>query len=85
MIVEKLVDFIVNGISVFSYFGVFILMALESMIAPVPSEVVMPFAGYLVLQNRFDFWIVLLASSLGSIFGSFLSYYIGVTAAGLSF
>ena len=77
MIVEKLVDLIVNGISAFGYFGVFILMALESMIAPVPSEVVMPFAGYLVLQNRFNFWIVLFASSLGSIFGSFLSYYIG--------
>ena len=77
MIVEKLVDFIVNGISTGGYSGVFILMALESMIAPVPSEVVMPFAGYLVLQNRFNFWIVLLASSLGSIFGSVLSYYIG--------
>jgi len=77
MIVEKLVDFIVNGISTGGYFGVFILMALESMIAPVPSEVVMPFAGYLVLQKQFNFWIVLLASSLGSIFGSVLSYYIG--------
>ena len=77
MIVEKLVDFIVNGISTGGYSGVFVLMALESMIAPVPSEVVMPFAGYLVLQNRFDFWIVLLASGLGSIFGSVLSYYIG--------
>lgn len=77
MIVEKLVDFIINGISFGGYFGVFTLMALESMIAPVPSEVVMPFAGYLVLQGRFNFWIVLLASSLGSIFGSFLSYYIG--------
>lgn len=77
MIVEKIVEYIVAGISTGGYFGVFILMALESMIAPVPSEVVMPFAGYLVQQNRFNFWIVLLASSLGSIFGSSLSYYIG--------
>src|SRR3989338_11651740 len=77
MIVEKLVDFIISGISLFGYFGIFILMALESMISPVPSEVVMPFAGYLFLQERFNFWLVLLASSLGSIFGSFLSYYIG--------
>ena len=43
MIVEKLVDFIISGISLFGYFGIFILMALESMISPVPSEVVMPF------------------------------------------
>jgi len=78
MIVEKLVEFIVSGISTGGYFGVFILMALESMIAPVPSEVVMPFAGYLALQGKFSFWIVLLASSLGSVFGSFLSYYIGL-------
>lgn len=78
MIVEKLIGIIVNGISAAGYFGVFVLMALESMIAPVPSEVVMPFAGYLVLQNKMNFWAALLASSLGSIFGSVLSYYMGL-------
>lgn len=78
MIVEKLVEYITYGISAGGYFGVFILMALESMIAPVPSEVVMPFAGYLALQGKFNFWLVLLASSLGSIFGSLASYYIGI-------
>lgn len=57
--------------------GLFLLMALESMIAPVPSEVVMPFAGYLVLQGRFDFWAAILVSGLGSIFGSVISYYVG--------
>ena len=77
MIIEKLVDFIIAGISAGGYFGVFILMTLESMIAPVPSEVVMPFAGYLALQGKFNFWLLLLASSIGSIFGSILSYYIG--------
>src|SRR3989338_4132009 len=78
MIVEKIVEYITIGMSIGGYFGLFILMALESMIAPVPSEVVMPFAGYLVLQGRFDFWIAVSVSSLGSIFGSLLSYYIGV-------
>ena len=78
MIVEQLVNDIVAGISFAGYFGVFVLMALESMIAPVPSEVVMPFAGYLVLQGKFDFWLVLIASSIGSIFGSLLSYYMGL-------
>lgn len=78
MIVDKLFEYIVAGISAGGYFGVFALMALESMIAPVPSEAVMPFAGYLVLQGKFNFWLALLASSLGSIFGSLLSYYIGV-------
>lgn len=78
MIVEKLVEYITFGISAMGYFGVVVLMALESMIAPVPSEVVMPFAGYLVLQGRFNFWLALFASSIGSIFGSLLSYYMGV-------
>ena len=77
MIVEKFVELISASISIGGYFGVFILMALESMIAPVPSELVMPFAGYLVLQGRFNFWFVLLAASIGSITGSLSSYYIG--------
>jgi len=77
MIVEKFVEYIVAGISASGYFGIFVLMALESMIAPVPSEVVMPFAGYLALQGKFNFWLALLASSIGSIFGSLLSYCIG--------
>ena len=77
MIVEKLFEWIVAGISLGGYFGVFVLMALESMIAPVPSEAVMPFAGYLVMQGNFNFWLELLASSFGSIVGSLISYYIG--------
>lgn len=78
MIVEKLVEYIVNGISAGGYFGIFAMMALESMIAPVPSEVVMPLAGYLVLQHKFSFFMALVASILGSIFGSLLSYYVGI-------
>ena len=78
MIVEKIVEYIVLGMSIGGYFGLFILMALESMVAPVPSEVAMPFAGYLALQGKFNFWIAVLVSSLGSVFGSLLSYYVGV-------
>jgi membrane protein DedA with SNARE-associated domain len=59
------------------YVGVFILMTLESMIAPVPSELVMPFAGFLIFSGHFDPWMVMLASSLGSIAGSLLSYGMG--------
>jgi len=61
-----------------SYFGVFVLMALESMIAPIPSELVMPFAGFLIFTGHFNPWAVLLASSLGSIAGSLVSYGMGV-------
>jgi membrane protein DedA with SNARE-associated domain len=61
-----------------NYTGVFILMALESMIAPVPSELVMPFAGFLIFTGHFDPVWVMVASSLGSIVGSLLSYGMGV-------
>ncbi len=60
------------------YWGVFFLMTLESMIAPVPSELVMPFAGFLIFTGHFDPWAVMIASSLGSIFGSLLSYGMGM-------
>ena len=62
----------------FSYIGIFILMTLESMIAPVPSELVMPFAGFLIFTGHFDPLWVMVASSLGSIVGSLLSYGMGV-------
>jgi membrane protein DedA with SNARE-associated domain len=61
-----------------SYIGVFVLMALESMIAPIPSELVMPFAGFLIFTGHFDVVSVMVASSLGSIVGSLLSYGMGM-------
>jgi len=59
------------------YASVFILMTMESMVFPVPSEAVMPFAGFLIEQGTFTFWQVIFVSTLGSIFGSLISYYIG--------
>ena len=64
-------------ISTVGYFGVFILMTLESMVAPVPSEGVMPFAGYLVTTGQFNMALVIISSSIGSIVGSLISYYMG--------
>jgi membrane protein DedA with SNARE-associated domain len=59
------------------YGGIFILMAMESMIFPIPSELVMPFAGFLIVTGQFDPVPVIVASSLGSIAGSLLSYGMG--------
>jgi membrane protein DedA with SNARE-associated domain len=64
-------------ISYLGYGGIFILMALESMIFPIPSELVMPFAGFLIVTGQFDVTPVIVASSLGSIAGSLLSYGMG--------
>jgi membrane protein DedA with SNARE-associated domain len=74
-------EFLAENIMAFfestGYFSVFILMAMESMIFPVPSEAVMPPAGLLISQGRFTFAGVVAASTAGSIFGSILSYWIG--------
>jgi membrane protein DedA with SNARE-associated domain len=60
-----------------SYIGIFILMSLESMIVPIPSELVMPFAGFLIFTGYFDPVWVMVASTLGSICGSLVSYGMG--------
>jgi membrane protein DedA with SNARE-associated domain len=74
---ETLLHYITQLISYLGCTGVFILMALESMIAPIPSEMVMPFAGFLIHTGEFTVLGVLLASSLGSLVGSLASYWMG--------
>ena len=68
---------ITGFISAIGYPGIFILMALESTAAPVPSELVMPFAGYLVTTGRFEFIAIILIGASGSLFGSLASYFLG--------
>lgn len=52
-------------------------MMFESMVLPIPSEAVMPFAGFLIADGHFTYAAVILVSTLGSIVGSLISYYIG--------
>ena len=52
-------------------------MVFESMIVPLPSELVMPFAGFLASQGKFNFTLVVLASSIGTLIGSLISYHLG--------
>ena len=58
------------------YLGVFLLMALESSIVPIPSEIVMPPAAYWAAQGKMSFWGVVMAGTFGSYFGSIVSYYV---------
>jgi membrane protein DedA with SNARE-associated domain len=64
-------------IDVSGFAGVFVLMTMESMVLPVPSEAVMPFAGFLAATGRFSMTGIIVASTLGSLVGSHLSYWIG--------
>ncbi len=66
------------------YLGVFLLMALESSIVPIPSEIVMPPAAYWAMQGQMSFAGVVLAGTFGSLFGSVVSY-IGASYLGRPF
>jgi len=77
MITEYLVNFVIEIISFLGYPGLLFLMALESMIFPLPSELVMPFAGYLVATGELNLYLAIIFSTLGSLIGSLLSYYAG--------
>lgn len=57
------------------YGGVFLLMLLESANIPIPSEVVMPFAGFVAFQGGFSFWAAVTWGAVGNVAGSLLSYY----------
>jgi len=76
-ITAMIADHATKIIDIMGYPGVFVLMTMESMVLPVPSEAVMPFAGFLVAAHRFSMAGVLIASTIGSIAGSLISYWIG--------
>src|SRR3989338_8355435 len=76
-ITEWIIEEITAVIDVTGYAGVVLFMMLESMIAPVPSEAVMPFAGFLISEGRMSWVGVVVASTIGSMVGSTLSYVIG--------
>jgi membrane protein DedA with SNARE-associated domain len=76
-ITEKIAALAVALIGATGYPGIFILMTMESMVLPVPSEAVMPFAGFLIVDGHFTWTLVIIASTLGSIVGSLISYAIG--------
>ncbi|HEX7586175.1 MAG TPA: DedA family protein [Patescibacteria group bacterium] len=77
-IIAVLAGFIIGGISLLGYWGVAIMMAIESAAIPLPSEIIMPFAGYLVSQGKFTLLGITLAGSIGSVVGSVLAWWVGL-------
>lgn len=76
-IITWLASLAIGIISSTGYFGVFFLMLLESACIPVPSEIIMPFAGFLVWQGQFNLWQVVLWGALGNLAGSIIAYVVG--------
>ncbi|MGA2641619.1 MAG: DedA family protein [Spirochaetia bacterium] len=76
-ITESLAAFGTHVIGSIGYVGVFLLMVAESMVLPVPSEAVMPFAGFVVAEETLGWAGVIASATLGSIVGSLIGYAIG--------
>ena len=77
-IITEISRFVVSMISTFGYTGIFLTMAIESACIPLPSEIIMPFAGYLVTTGQFTMLGVTLAGAIGNVAGSIVAYYAGV-------
>ena len=76
-LIAKLGLFVIAVISAMGYLGVMLLMAIESACIPLPSEVIMPFSGYLVYTGQFNLWMVALMGAIGCNLGSAVAYEVG--------
>ncbi|HET7306514.1 MAG TPA: DedA family protein [Gammaproteobacteria bacterium] len=77
-VIAAVAGFIIATIAGMGYRGIVLLMAIESACIPLPSEVVLPFSGYLVAIGRFNLWAVALAGATGCVLGSLIAYYVGL-------
>jgi membrane protein DedA with SNARE-associated domain len=74
---------VTSTVSSLGYAGIFSLMLLESSSLPIPSEVILPFAGYLISQGQLNLWITISIATLAGITGSLIDYYIGLKGINL--
>lgn len=77
-ILRPIVEFITSIILTMSYPGIFFLMILESALIPIPSEIIMPFSGFLTSTGKLSYIGVVFAGSFGNLVGSILTYYLGI-------
>jgi membrane protein DedA with SNARE-associated domain len=76
-ILAPVAAWIIATISAGGYLGIVLLMGIESACIPLPSEIIMPFSGYLVSTGRFDLWLVATAGAIGCNLGSIVGYEVG--------
>lgn len=76
-LIDLVVQLVTNTVSAVGYAGVSVLMIFESACIPIPSEIIMPFSGFLVSTGKFNLWGVTLAGALGNLIGAVITYAIG--------
>ena len=77
-IIAIVATWIISVISTMGYGGILLLMVIESACIPLPSEIIMPFAGFLVFKGELTLWLVALAGAVGCVIGSIPAYYVGM-------
>ena len=79
-IIENLSNLAIYLIESLGYWGVFIAMTLESACIPLPSEIIMPFSGYVVYSGTTNMTLIgiTIVGTLGNLFGSLIAYYVGL-------
>jgi len=77
-VLESFAHWVQDVVRLFGYPGVLLLITLESTLVPIPSEIVMPFAGYMASQGEFSLPVILVINSAGALIGSSVCYWIGV-------
>lgn len=77
-IINNLANFVIQAISNTGYLGIFFLMLAESSLIPIPSEIIMPFSGYLASTGKLNPVLIILAGSIGNLIGSLVAYVIGI-------
>jgi membrane protein DedA with SNARE-associated domain len=77
-LVFSIVRGVTSTVNAFGYPGIFILMLLETSSVPIPSEVILPFAGYLSFTGQFDAYFVVAVATAAGVFGAIIDYYIGL-------
>ncbi len=72
---HELINSLLTTMNAMGYPGIFILMAMESSVIPVPSELVMPPAGYLAHLGQMNIWVAILMGTVGSLVGAYANYF----------
>ncbi|HXY62560.1 MAG TPA: DedA family protein [Nitrospirota bacterium] len=72
---HEIINWLVQTIGALGYPGIFLLMAMESSVIPIPSELVMPPAGYLSQQGQMNMMIAILCGTAGSLVGAYANYF----------
>lgn len=70
-------NIIINVMNHYGYLGIFILILIENLLPPIPSELILTFGGFITINSNLTIFGVIISSTLGSLFGALILYYLG--------